>query len=328
MSSATVLPLHANAVTTAARHRWLPAGKVAAVCLSVDDVNPCSSREGCDMGGDLAAGALGRLAWLLERHRDLKLTLCVTPDWRLDSLVPDTGVLRHLPWIRRYVHWTRLHPAGRFRIDRHPQFVEYLNGLERCEVVPHGLHHAHTGPRFAVEFQNETEEQCMRSLARALEILQAAGLRFVRGYVPPSWQAPPALIAALGRLDFHFLSAARDLDTPVTSEALTARSGLKGVSLIYPQLVGVGGLVHLSCNFQATSPFDRAARILELGGLLHVKAHIFKTGKGHVMGDGLDELYCNYLDLLFTHLNARFGGTLWWPHLSEVARRLRTLHAY
>jgi len=84
--------------------------------------------------------------------------------------------------------------------------------------------------------------------------------------------------------------------------------------------------VHLTCNFQASSPFERAVRILELGGVLHVKAHIFKAGRGHVMGDGLDDLYCNYLDLLFTHLSARFGTALWWAHLSQIARRVRAVY--
>jgi hypothetical protein len=322
-----VVATRADAATSGVR-RWLPAGKTAAVCFSVDDIHPATSRDGCDTGGDLAAGALGSLMRLLQRHPQLKATLCVTPDWRLDSLIPDTRVLRHIPWVRRHVHWTRLRPTGLFRIDRHPQFVAYLNSLERCEIVPHGLHHAHVGPRFAVEFQDETEQQCIAILARALGIFRAAGLRFVRGCAPPGWEAPPALIAALGALDFDFLSSARDLETPVAREALTARSGLTGVSLIYPQLIGTGGLVHLSSNFQATSSVERAVRILELGGLLHVKAHIFKSGNGHVMGDGLDERYCNYLDLLFTHLTARFGGTLWWPHLSEVARRTRAAYAH
>jgi hypothetical protein len=326
MSLHGVVPLHADAANSTRRH-WLPAGKTAAVCFSVDDIHPATSRDGCDMGGDLAAGALGRLERLQQRHPQLKATLCVTPDWRLDSLIPNTRVLRHIPWIRRHVHWTRLRPAGLFRIDRHPQFVAYLNSLERCEIVPHGLHHSHVGPRFAVEFQDESEQECIATLARATGIFRAAGLRFVRGYAPPAWQAPRALIAALGALEFDFLSSARDLETPVASEALAAQSGLTGVSLIHPQLIGNRGLVHLSSNFQATSPIERAVRILELGGVLHVKAHIFKSGNGHVMADGLDELYCNYLDLLFTQLSARFGGALWWPHLSEVARRMRAVHA-
>jgi hypothetical protein len=305
---------------------WLPAGKSAAVCLSVDDVHPATSAAGYDAGGDLEAGALGRLARLQQRHPGLKATLCVTPDWRLDSLTPDTRLLRHVPFLRRHVHWTRLRAAGELRIDRHPRFVAYLNGLEHCEVVPHGLHHAHVGPHFATEFQDESAAECLDSIRRSLGIFASAGLRHVRGYIPPAWAAPPALIAALGRLDFDFLSSARDLDSEVSPEAVTAVSGLRGVSLIYPQLIGGGALVHLTCNFQASSPLERAVRILELGGVLHVKAHIFKAGRGHVMGDGLDDLYCNYLDLLFTHLSARFGTALWWAHLSQIARRVRAVY--
>jgi hypothetical protein len=302
---------------------WLPAGKTAAVCFSIDDIHPGTSQDRYEAGGDLEAGSLGRLARLLRRHPQLKATLCVTPDWRLDSLVPDTGLLRHLPWINRRVQWTRLQPSGRFRLDRHPSLVSYLNGLARCEVVPHGLHHAHPGPHLAVEFQDQSEHECLATVQRGLDIFRAARLRFVRGYVPPAWNATPGLIAALGRLSFEFLSSARDLHTPIAPDAVTGMSGLKGVSLIYPQLIGDRQLVHLSCNFQATSPLERALEILRCGGVLHVKAHIFKSDGRHVMADGLDDLYCNYLDLLFSDLDRRCGSRLWWAHLSEVAQRMR-----
>jgi hypothetical protein len=63
--------------------------------------------------------------------------------------------------------------------------------------------------------------------------------------------------------------------------------------------------------------------ILELGGVLHIKAHIFKSGGGHVMLDGLDEHYCNYLELLFVEIKRRFGDSIWWAHVSEVAERAR-----
>lgn len=323
MSMRSLAVAHALRARDRAAPHWLPAGKTAAVCFSVDDIHPGTSQDAYEAGGDLAAGALGRLVRLQRRHPKLKATLCVTPDWRLDSLVANSWVLRHLPWANRYVHWTRLHPAGRFRLDRHPRFVRFLNGLERCEIVPHGLYHAHVGPRLAAEFQDESEDRCAALVQQALDIFAAGKLRFVRGFVPPAWNAPPALIAVLGRMGFQFLSSARDLETPVSSDALTAMSGLNGVSLIHPQVLGDRGLVHLSCNFQATAPFERAVQILELGGVLHVKAHIFKSDGRHVMADGLDDLYCNYLDLLFTFLARRFGNRLWWAHLSEVAERVR-----
>jgi len=302
---------------------WLPAGKTAAVCFSVDDIHPATSQDSYEAGGDLAAGGLGRLSRLQMRHPYLKATLCVTPDWRLNSLVPRAGLLRHLPWVRRRAHWTRLRPSGHFRIDRYPEFVSYLNSLERCEIVLHGLSHAHAGPQIAVEFQDESEQECIGIVQRGLDIFHAARIRFVPGFVPPAWNAPPALIAALDRLEFQFLASARDVLTPVSPHAVANMSGLKAVSLIYPQMVGTHELVHLSCNFQATSSADRALQILSLGGVLHVKAHIFKSAGNYLMLDGLDELYCNYLDLLFTQLHRSFGSRLWWAHLSEVATRMR-----
>jgi uncharacterized protein DUF2334 len=303
-----------------AQRSWLPAGKIAAVCLSIDDVHPATSGDSYEAGGDLEAGALGRLTALQRRHPSLKATLCVTPDWRLDSLVPNAW-LRRVPRFGGRVHWTRRHPEGRFRLDRHPRFAAWLNHLDRCEIVPHGLTHSHSGPRFAVEFQEQSEDDCKAIILRGIDIMQAAGIRWARGFVPPAWEAPPALIRALGRLDFHFLSSARDLATKIVPDAVTSMSGLKGVSLIYPQIVG--SLVHITCNFQATSPYGRALEIVEAGGVLHIKAHVFKSAGGHVMLDGLDDPYCNYLDLLFSMLERQYGERLWWAHLSEIAARAR-----
>ncbi len=304
-------------------HGWLPSGKTGAVCFSVDDLHPGTSRDAYEAGGDLTGGALGRLRDLQRRQPQLKVMLCVTPDWQLNSLVPDTLIWRHIPWLRDRVHWVRRHPRGHFSLERHPRFTEYLNGLDGCEVVLHGLTHCHRGARFAMEFQDESVEECVAIIERGMQIFEAARLKFVRGFVPPAWNAPNALLDALGRLNFSFLSSARDLKTEVTSRSLTAMSGLTGVSLIYPQLIGSKRIVHVTCNFQATSSIDRAMAILELGGVLHIKAHIFKSGGGHVMLDGLDEHYCNYLELLFVEIKRRFGDSIWWAHVSEVAERAR-----
>jgi hypothetical protein len=303
-------------------NRWLPAGKTAAVCFSIDDVHPSTSGDDYEAGGDLAGGALGRLEWLQRRHPRLQTTLCVTPDWRLNRLAPNQW-RRFIPWVRHHVHWTTLHGRGRFRLDRHPNFVTYLNQLPRCQIILHGLTHAHKGPRFAVEFQSQTEAQCIDTIKRGIGIFELADVRFARGYAPPSWEAPPALLAALSRLGFEFVASARDVVTPIAAEARTSHSGILGASLIYPETLAATRLVHISSNFQATSCLDRALQILELGGVLHIKAHIFKFAGGRVMLDGLDDAYCNYLDLLFTYLSRHLGDRLWWAQLSEVAARVR-----
>src|SRR5205085_9128068 len=73
-------PMTATAMTLVEHHTWLPAGKRAAVCFSVDDVHPATSRDEFDAGGDLGRGALGRLERLLERNPSVRVTLFVTPD--------------------------------------------------------------------------------------------------------------------------------------------------------------------------------------------------------------------------------------------------------
>ena len=326
----------APAMTLIEHERWLPPGKRAAVCFSIDDLHPASSRDDFDAGGDLGRGALGRLERLLQRNLSARVTLFVTPDWRLRRLVPTGRWLTRIPLLRERIHWVPLTPKGHFRIDRYPAFVSYLNALPRAECAVHGLNHVHVGPRFAVEFQEQSRSRCRAMLEEARRIFAAAGLRHVPGFATPAWNAPPALCQALSDEGFHFVTSARDLDTPVTGEARTAGSGLRGASLIQPTLIrcepdrsapaataSSPGVVHLTTNFQATSTIERARAIIECGGVLSIKAHIFKTGGGITMLDGLDEAYCDYLGRLWRELEDRYGDALWWTTLAEVADRCR-----
>jgi hypothetical protein len=126
----------------------------------------------------------------------------------------------------------------------------------------------------------------------------------------------------MGQLGLTFVASARDILTPVSAAATTNMSGLKGLSLIYPELTGGGRLVHFASNFQATSPIERALAILDAGGLLAIKGHIIKNAMGLVALDGIDGLYRNYLDLLFGELDRRYGDSLWWTSMGEVAERV------
>lgn len=319
---------------------WLPSDKKAAVCFSIDDVHPAGSADTFDAGGDLGHGALGRVARLLERQPQLRITLFVTPDWRRMDLVRTRKWLTRVPLLRERIHWAPLAPKGRFRIDRFPDFVAYLNALPRTDCAVHGLHHAHRGPRLAVEFQGQSRSKCRALVREARRIFVSAGLRHVAGFAPPAWNTPPALCAALRDEDFRFVASARDLDTPVSAGARAAGHGLRGASLIQPTWVACestrattsagatgGRLVHFTTNFQATSRIERARAIIEEGGLLFVKAHIFKRGGGITMLDGLDDEYCAYLERLWRELDDRYGDTLWWTSLDEVANRCRAMAA-
>ena len=302
---------------------WLPPGKKAALCFTIDDIHPGRARDGYDGGGDLGAGALGLVERLLERHPLLHVTLFTTPDWRETTPRP-TRLARHIPWLRDRMYLAPLHPPGTMRLSRHPEFLHYLKQLPRTEVGLHGLHHVHKGPTVLIEFQRQGAVECEGILRESMGLFEEAKLPYVKGMTPPGWNAPPGLVEAMARLEFDFLASARDIRTPITTEARATMSGLQGVSLLRPEWIAGGRLLHLPSNFQATSPIERAVEIVEVGGLVSIKAHIVKSAHGHVALDGVDALYMNYLDVLLSHLEDRFGESLWWTSMGEIARFART----
>lgn len=306
---------------------WLPADKRAAVCFTIDDVHPGKSTDAYEAGGDLGCGALGHLEWLLARHPSLRATLFVTADWREISALPTRLLLARVPVVRSLAYLTPVLPAGTMRLSRHPEFVQYVRSLPRTDIGLHGLHHVHRGPRVPVEFQDEDAAECRRRLVAAQNIFEGAGLPYVMGMTPPGWNLPEGLGQAMVDLSFRFVASARDVQTPISPTATTNMSGMKGVSLVFPERIRNGRLVHITSNFQATSPLDRAMEVVGVGGLLAVKAHIIKMAFGYMQLDGLDELYRNYLDVVFSRLEDHFGDSLWWTTMDEVSERVLGLVA-
>jgi hypothetical protein len=208
------------------------------------------------------------------------------------------------------------------RLDRHPEFVSYLKQLPRTEIALHGLHHCHKGLTIPVEFQEQGRLEVRKALQQTIAIFNKAGIDFAPGICPPGWNAAPSLLDAMTDTGLSFIASARDLLTPVSKKAVTNMSGMKGVSLIFPQFIHNDKLLHISSNFQATSPIDRAIEIIEHVGLLPIKSHIIKDAFGHISLDGLDERYRNYLDQLFTILEDRYGDSLLWTSMGDLAARI------
>ena len=193
--------------------------------------------------------------------------------------------------------------------------------MPRTEIALHGLHHVHRGPSIPVEFKDEGRRQLRRKLPDAIAIFDRAGLRWSPGMQPPGWNLTPALEAASRDVGLTWVASARDINTEVTADAVTAMSGLPGVSLIFPQRLP-SGLMHFTSNFQATSPIERAHEIIEHGGLLAIKAHIVKAAMGHIALDGVDRLYMNYLDRVVSELQRTHGDRIWWTTMGAIAARL------
>ena len=138
---------------------------------------------------------------------------------------------------------------------------------------------------------------------------------------PPGFNAPGQLLEAMADVGMRFVASARDILSPIKAGASNKMSGIPGVSIIHPEVLP-SGLVQIAVNFQATSRPERAIEILELGGLLHIKAHAIKDCLGFVASDGLDALYSNYLDTLLTTIQARYGESLWWTDMGAITDQL------
>jgi len=301
---------------------WLSPGKKGAVCFSIDDIHPSRSTDHYEAGGDLEKGVLGRLEWLLERHPKLRVTLFTTADWREISPRPTRKVLASIPYVRDRLYLAKRWPKGTMRLDRHREFVSFLKQLPRTEIALHGLYHCHRGMNIPVEFQGQSHDEFQDILQEIIAIFHSAGIDHVPGVCPPGWNAPPSLLDAMVDMDLRFIASARDVFTPAGADAVTNMHGMSGVSLIYPQWVHNGRLLHITSNYSSTNPLDRASTIIGNGGLLAIKAHAVKKVLSYISDDGLDIAYRNYLDMLFTFLEERFGDSLQWTSMGEIAERV------
>ena len=99
-------------------------------------------------------------------------------------------------------------------------------------------------------------------------------------------------------------------------------SGRAGVSIVYPELIENGKMVHFSTNFQATNNYNRAFEIIEINGLLAIKAHIIKHAYGHTSLDGVDDTYMQYLDQLLLEIEQKYGDQIWWTTMGEITNRI------
>ena len=303
---------------------WLPPNKKAALCFTIDDLHPGKSTDAYEAGGDLGRGALRHVEWLLERHPYLHITLFVTADWREVSPFPTRSVLAKLPWLRDHVYLTGVLPRGTMQLGRHPDFIAYLKSLLRTDCALHGLYHVNTGRCTAEEYKGKRRTECERNLRETIAIFTEAELPYSPGMCPPSWGLSDDLAEAMISVGLRFVASARDIRTPITLDAVNSMSGRKGVSILYPERILGDRLLHFSTNFQATSAIERAHQIVELNGLVAIKAHIVKEAFGFIQLDGLDEAYRDHLHRIFIDLEDHYGDDLWWTSMAEITARCST----
>jgi hypothetical protein len=299
---------------------WKPKDKKAAICFTIDDIHPGKSTDLYEAGGDLEKGALGKVMWLLDRHPKLKVTLFTTADWRETHAFPTYKLLSKIPFLRDKFYLSKRLKKGTMSLENHPEFVRFLNNMKQTEIAYHGLYHVHKGLKIPVEFQEQSETEFDEIITEMLRIFDNSKLENVKGICPPGWNAPVELLSSLVKQDFDYIASSRDVFTPISKQALCNMSGLKNVPLIFPTLLNDNKLVHIPSNFQVNSSIDRAIEIIENEGLISIKAHIIKQVGSYVALDGVDDLYMNYLDVLFQNLEQKYGDNLWWTSMGEMAQ--------
>lgn len=299
----------------------IPNGKRAIILFSLDDCHPASSVQGYEAGGDLEQGVLGRLQRLLLRHSDLRCTLFLAASWRERALqtLLTRKIFETFSFLRDKLYFVKIWPEETFRLERHASFVKLICSLPRVEIASHGLYHIQRGLHYAQEFAKLDRKECFRRLGMIESIFKRAGLPKPLGFAPPGWGYSDVLLESLVQYGYRYVACSRDLNSPIKPNALTNGHGICGVSLTRPQRLHGLPLIHIPCNWSATSTIERAEQIIECGGVLSIKAHAIKKMGSYVSKDGLDESYCDYLDCLFTHLRVTYGDQLWCATMKEVA---------
>jgi peptidoglycan/xylan/chitin deacetylase (PgdA/CDA1 family) len=301
---------------------WKPKEKKAALCFTIDDIFPGKSTDLYEAGGDLEKGVFKHLLWLTSRHPKLKITLFTTADWRETSPFPTRKLIAKIPMFRDKFYLSKVLKKGTMSLVNHPEFVSFLNQNKQFEIACHGLHHVHKGLKIPVEFQNQTKQEFQEIVKEMIHIFDKSKIDYVKGICPPGWNAPQQLIEVLQENDFSFLASSRDVKSPISKKAKANMSGLQGVSLLYPELLS-NKLIHFPSNMQANNSIDRIFDIIENEGLVSIKGHMIKRILNYVAIDGIDELYVNYLDCIFTEIENRYGEAIWWTTMGEMATYIK-----
>jgi peptidoglycan/xylan/chitin deacetylase (PgdA/CDA1 family) len=301
-----------------------------AIVIGIDDVHPEPSLDGSDCGGDLDRGALGLLENFLQRYRNVKVTLFVTP---CHMFLPQPLGIERLHRIARsilgdiadcvfYRFFIRRFEPNRYDIEKSKAFSLYLASLvkrRQVEIGIHGCFHFHVIPPYSSEFKHLSEQETRRRIRIAVKKLARARISFVKGFAPPGWGVSRSLLKVLAEEGFIYIAGSADFMSPVHVKAVSKEAGLKGVPLIFPSRV-FSNLINVPRNWTPhRNDLNRALKIIELGGLLGIHMHVENEYHGTYLGNGITVQNIRRLEKLLDAIESIFGGSVDFLTFSEVA---------
>ena len=308
------------------------AGSSAILVFGIDDIHPESDETGYS-GKNMGIEVLELLSELVIRHPQLKVTLFVTPDWiYLPQLLGFRFIQKRLAkdhisnrLLTRFLQ--RKWRIGHFRVDTEEYddwraLVREMVSTGNFSIGIHGLTHFQDYVWYTREFFNKTVSQNRLKLRAAVDLLKSAEIPFTMGFSPPGWYIDDSLIEALVCEQFCYIAGSFDSERDVSSAIKSQMSGIKHVDLFYPTLLR-DKLINIPRNWDiARSPLERALKIIELGGVVGVHAHMFDSYHGDLTGNGITRDHIARLDQVLTVIEDRFGDRVQFATFQEVATSL------
>ena len=268
--------------------------------LSMDDVHPESNKHIADCGGDKEEGVFRYIIKLIEEFPDLKITLFVTPNW-IDKPC-DNAIIKTIKK-KIGLNYTHSWEDEPFRLDKHPEWCEWLNEYVRrgnIEIAIHGLYHHRESDPHSAEFLDLSYEACLKRLKISEEIFKKSGLNYVKGFRPPGWGVSEGLFNALKDLNYFVISC-YPTDMKITIK---------------------NGIVNIPQNWDIMrSSVGEGLKLLEKHGYIFAKGHIQNRYGRDYNGNGLTEKSYENIRKLLVEIEKRDVEFIFMEKIAKLYRR-------
>ncbi|GEM_PF-4683479 len=189
------------------------------------------------------------------------------------------GLRKILPLMVKKTLFGKLEPKSEGnKIDLHQEFRELFKkeiSKKRFSAELHGLTHFSPENLSAEEFLYRSRGEARGKIEESIEIFRNAGFPEPKVLAPPGWGVTLELLSVLREKKLAIAGS-------MTSHALSAKAksdsaGLKNVSPLFPEKVN--GVLNVPRNWDLREgTIERAEKIISLGGLIGVHAHIAPIG--------------------------------------------------
>ncbi len=227
----------------------------------------------------------------------LKVTLFVPANYSMQKRPFFYRILRKtLPFPVKKKLFNALKPkTEKNRIDLNIKFVDFLKkqiAKKRFSVELHGWTHFCVENLSAEEFLFLNKMETRQRIEKSINAFFKAGFPKPKVLAPPGWAVTQELLSVLREKNLAIAGSMTSM--PLQKNAKSIEAGIKGVSALQPERFN--GVLNIPRNWDLKKgTIERAKKIIELGGLIGVHAHVMPIG---VENDLSEENLSNLRSLL------------------------------